>query len=114
MSIARFSDGAENEIRTHDPRITNALLYRLSYLGTASVPRKLQPPLKNKMRRVLAAEIYHLRKMSPPLCLSGTLTSSSSGYRFTVIAIFNLFGARSQKTTQPSIPFIIELQALNK
>lgn len=28
-----WGDGAENGIRTHDLRITNALLYQLSYLG---------------------------------------------------------------------------------
>ena len=33
----RFKDGAENRIRTDDLRITNALLYQLSYLGAFPV-----------------------------------------------------------------------------
>ncbi len=37
MIINLSINGAENVIRTHDPRITNALLYQLSYLGTKSI-----------------------------------------------------------------------------
>ena len=29
-----FNSGADDVIRTHDPHITNVLLYRLSYIGT--------------------------------------------------------------------------------
>ena len=31
--LCYFKNGAENRIRTDDPRITNALLYQLSYPG---------------------------------------------------------------------------------
>jgi hypothetical protein len=39
-SIPRTSIGAGEEIRTPDPRITNALLYRLSYTGTVARPAR--------------------------------------------------------------------------
>ena len=33
-SCKSLKNGADDVIRTHDPHITNVLLYRLSYIGT--------------------------------------------------------------------------------
>ncbi len=41
-----IKNGAENVIRTHDPRITNALLYQLSYLGTPTIMPKKHKKIK--------------------------------------------------------------------
>ena len=36
MALRGRADGAGNRIRTYDPRITNALLYQLSYPGAGA------------------------------------------------------------------------------
>ena len=36
MALCGRVDGAGNRIRTYDPRITNALLYQLSYPGAGA------------------------------------------------------------------------------
>lgn len=37
MDVVRLANGAAEGIRTPDPRITNALLYQLSYRGTRAL-----------------------------------------------------------------------------
>ena len=34
VDLRKLGDGADNRSRTYDLRITNALLYQLSYIGT--------------------------------------------------------------------------------
>ena len=43
-------DGANGRTRTGDPRITNALLYQLSHVGT--------PDAKNKRQRIIRNDLF--------------------------------------------------------
>ncbi len=37
VDLRKLRDGADNRSRTYDLRITNALLYQLSYIGVVTV-----------------------------------------------------------------------------
>ena len=48
LSVETVATGAQDENRTHDLRITSALLYRLSYLGKETI---LAPELRSVLGR---------------------------------------------------------------
>lgn len=71
IDASRWSNGAAEGIRTPDPRITNALLYQLSYRGTRALftgrHGAFQGPVANHARPVLEAMLPQGRhSVAPP------------------------------------------------